>query len=197
MRHFALALLASFAVAVAGCPASETAGTDSGVPRMDAPPTNDTGTGDTAERDTNVVVDGLSLDVTASDAPEPDAAASDAPASDAPAPDAPTADSGLDCSVIGCGPPTMCGEACDAPCGCCPCGDGDEMSAGGVAYVCAGGCWAPRGTGGAGDPCGGSTDCGAGLSCCYPCGIPGCANVCEPSCSSGDPGCAGGCLLRP
>ncbi|MCA9611037.1 MAG: hypothetical protein KC619_35830 [Myxococcales bacterium] len=39
--------------------------------------------------------------------------------------------------------------------------------------------------------------CGAGLSCCYPCGIPGCDNVCEPTCDPGDPGCVDGCMLRP
>lgn len=158
---------------------------------MDAPTTNDTGAADGAATDTTLALDVLTPDVGPSDASGPDALGSDARA-----PDAPTADSGLDCSTIGCGPPPICGDACDAPCGCCPCGDGEEMSAGGVQYVCAGGCWAPRGTGSAGDPCSGSTDCGAGLSCCYPCGIPGCTNVCEPTCDSGDPGCSGGCLLR-
>lgn len=54
--------------------------------------------------------------------------------------------------------------------------------------------------GGLGDgaPCDPSADgCGPGLACCYPCGIPGCAYACEPACSSGDPGCFDGCLLRP
>lgn len=142
-----------------------------------------------------------------SDAAREDAGARDAGSSDAALPDAalPDAgsdasvggDSGLDCSVIGCGPPTVCGDACDAPCGCCPCGDGEEVTIGGEPYVCAGGCYAPRGGGGEGDACDGAADCGAGLSCCYPCGIPGCENVCEPTCEPGTPGCAGGCLLRP
>lgn len=49
-----------------------------------------------------------------------------------------------------------------------------------------------------GDRCGdGPAVCGAGLSCCYPCGIEGCENVCEPSCDDSEPGCSGGCLLRP
>lgn len=41
----------------------------------------------------------------------------------------------------------------------------------------------------------GVTNCGEGLSCCYPCGIPGCSNQCEPSCTS--EGCFEGCALRP
>lgn len=41
------------------------------------------------------------------------------------------------------------------------------------------------------------TACGAGYSCCYPCGIPGCTYQCEPSCAAGTPGCAGGCIPRP
>lgn len=53
------------------------------------------------------------------------------------------------------------------------------------------------GGGAAGDPCGSQDDCGAGLSCCYPCGIPGCQNVCEPTCDEGEPACVGGCFLRP
>lgn len=48
-----------------------------------------------------------------------------------------------------------------------------------------------------GAACSAEQPCGPGLSCCYPCGIPGCENRCEPSCAEGDPGCAGGCLLRP
>ncbi|MCB9653515.1 MAG: hypothetical protein H6729_05185 [Deltaproteobacteria bacterium] len=41
--------------------------------------------------------------------------------------------------------------------------------------------------------------CGAGLSCCYPCGIPGCEDVCEPTCdpnSSTQP-CIDGCIAHP
>lgn len=115
----------------------------------------------------------------------------------APPPDAPVEpDAELDCSVIGCGPPTICGEACGEPCGCCACAEGMEISADGTTYVCTGGCWAPRGSLGAGEECATTAECGAGLSCCYPCGIPGCTHVCEPTCT-GMPGCAGGCLLRP
>ena len=42
----------------------------------------------------------------------------------------------------------------------------------------------------------GGDPCGAGLSCCYPCGIDGCDFVCEPTCSPGTPGCVGGCIMR-
>ncbi len=50
-----------------------------------------------------------------------------------------------------------------------------------------------------GDHCSGSAiPCGPGLSCCYPCGIPGCMNECTVTCSPGDPGCGGeGCYLYP
>lgn len=59
-------------------------------------------------------------------------------------------------------------------------------------------CRAPTGTLAEGESCGdGLATCGAGLSCCYPCGIPGCTNVCEPTCTEGSPGCSGGCMLRP
>jgi hypothetical protein len=47
-----------------------------------------------------------------------------------------------------------------------------------------------------GDPCGGDLgSCGPGLSCCYPCGIEGCQNVCTPTCY--DSYCSGGCPLYP
>lgn len=129
------------------------------------------------------------------DAGTPDGGARDASA-DAGG-DASTAeDSGLDCSVIGCSAPSVCGM-CDAPCGCCACGEGEEVSIGGEPYVCSGGCYVPRGTGMSGDTCTSTADCGAGLSCCYPCGIPDCDFICEPSCAPGTPGCADGCLLRP
>jgi hypothetical protein len=48
-----------------------------------------------------------------------------------------------------------------------------------------------------GGACATSDDCGSGFSCCYPCGIPGCERVCEPSCEEGRPGCANGCMMRP
>ncbi len=49
-----------------------------------------------------------------------------------------------------------------------------------------------------GAACGGDLGtCAEGLSCCYPCGIPGCENRCEPTCAPGTPGCFDGCFLRP
>lgn len=45
---------------------------------------------------------------------------------------------------------------------------------------------------------GGALACVGGEVCCYPCGIPGCASVCQPPCTPGSPGCAGGgCPLFP
>jgi len=106
-------------------------------------------------------------------------------------------DGGIDCSVIGCGAPTVCGMACGAPCGCCPCGDGEMITLDGRDYVCVGGCYvATTGGLGPGEVCTAHGDCRTGLSCCYPCGIAGCDNVCEPSCDPGTPGCFGGCLPR-
>jgi hypothetical protein len=52
----------------------------------------------------------------------------------------------IDCSRIGCGPPTVCGEPCGAPCGCCPCADG--LTSGGA--LCKGGCYVPLTDAGAG-----------------------------------------------
>jgi hypothetical protein len=43
----------------------------------------------------------------------------------------------------------------------------------------------------------GGAPCGAGYSCCYPCGVEGCEFQCEPTCASGTPACFDGCLLRP
>jgi hypothetical protein len=51
--------------------------------------------------------------------------------------------------------------------------------------------------GSVGTECESSAGCGEGLTCCYPCGIPDCEFVCEPTCDPGTPECFGGCLLRP
>jgi hypothetical protein len=51
-----------------------------------------------------------------------------------------------------------------------------------------------------GGVCGSSADggeCAAGLSCCYPCGTPGCEFKCTPTCGPSDPGCFGGCVAVP
>ncbi len=100
----------------------------------------------------------------------------------------------IDCSTVGCSPAPICGQACESPCGCCPC-SGDIVRDG-VTYVCAtGGCYL------ADVPlpasCAASTDCPDGFACCYPCGIPGCELRCTPACSSSDPSCAGGCPAVP
>lgn len=50
---------------------------------------------------------------------------------------------GIDCSNVGCGAPPVCTEGCGAPCGCCPCADGDTEVVNGTTYVCGGGCYAP------------------------------------------------------
>ncbi|UQA59804.1 hypothetical protein [Polyangium aurulentum] len=39
--------------------------------------------------------------------------------------------------------------------------------------------------------------CGAGLACCYPCGIPGCDFKCVAACDPNTPGCADGCIPAP
>ncbi|MCC7539816.1 MAG: hypothetical protein IT379_26575, partial [Deltaproteobacteria bacterium] len=90
--------------------------------------------------------------------------------------------------------PYVCVRACgEEPfyVGCCACPEGSIDS-----FI---DCRPDAGPGlGPGEPCGGDRGmCGAGLSCCYPCGIPGCDNLCEPTCDESTPGCAGGCLLRP
>lgn len=83
------------------------------------------------------------------------------------------------------------------------CNSDEDCCAGGVCCI---GCGELEGlcrpappTLGAGEQCGVGIEgvCGDGLSCCYPCGIPGCTNVCEPTCTEGEPGCVGGCFLRP
>jgi hypothetical protein len=49
-----------------------------------------------------------------------------------------------------------------------------------------------------GDQCTGAwSACDVGLSCCYPCGIPGCQHRCEATCDPADPACSGGCYLYP
>tara|TARA_R110002096_G_scaffold16898_9_gene57929 strand:+ start:50228 stop:50590 length:363 start_codon:yes stop_codon:yes gene_type:complete len=39
--------------------------------------------------------------------------------------------------------------------------------------------------------------CGAGLACCYPCGIQGCEFTCTEACTDDGPGCVSGCTLFP
>jgi hypothetical protein len=53
------------------------------------------------------------------------------------------ADAGIDCSTVGCGAAPVCGQACAAPCGCCPCGVNDYWIADGKGLQCAGSCYSP------------------------------------------------------
>jgi hypothetical protein len=62
--------------------------------------------------------------------------------------------SSIDCSVVGCAAPPMCDTGCEAPCVCCPCGDGQVLTENGQDLVCTGGCWAHA----AGDGGNGSCD---------------------------------------
>ena len=50
-----------------------------------------------------------------------------------------------------------------------------------------------------GDLCGGSIPgtCDEGLTCCYPCGIQGCDNICTPTCDPNEPWCSDGCPMYP
>jgi hypothetical protein len=82
--------------------------------------------------------------------------------------------------------------------GACPDSSGPALTA-----QCLGGMWTLKANCGggipAGQPCGNAEDggpCAAGLSCCYPCGIPGCTNTCTPTCDPSDPDCIGGCPLK-
>lgn len=104
-------------------------------------------------------------------------------------------DSGVDCALVGCGAPSICGQ-CDAPCGCCACGEGSTTTIGGTEYTCSGGCYVET-AGGEGSTCGSSGDCGEGLSCCYPCGVPGCDDLCQPTCDPSSPSCVDGCVAVP
>jgi hypothetical protein len=59
--------------------------------------------------------------------------------------DAGAHDSTIDCSAVGCSPPPLCSEGCQAVCGCCACAEGSTSSIGGTVHVCRGGCYAPSG----------------------------------------------------
>jgi hypothetical protein len=71
----------------------------------------------------------------------------------------------------------VCHSACPCPTG----GTGGSTAQGGASATNTGG-----GAGsGAGQPCTQTSDCGAGLLCCYPCGTAGCANQCMQPASTG------------
>lgn len=101
------------------------------------------------------------------------------------------ADAGLDCSRIGCARAPLCGEECTEPCGCCPCDEAETFDERGVRYTCVNGCFVEGLM--LGEPCADDSDCGGGLSCCYPCGVPDCQNICDVTCSADDPACVDGC----
>jgi len=129
-KRFAFSLVFLLVLACSDDPGtSDTGGSDGS---MDA--TTDTSTGDSATTDTGA------------DTASPDSSTTDSSAGDTSTADGGDAgdaggDGGPDCSVIGCGAPIICGGECDAPCGCCPCGDGTGWCGGGSAYNCSGGCF--------------------------------------------------------
>lgn len=99
------------------------------------------------------------------------------------------------------------GEACVSGCvlttcswGTCP-GSGPSSPA--VTATCVGDQWevtAACDLPGIGEHCGqsaGGAECGPGLACCYPCGIPNCNWTCTTPCAPSDPGCNDGCMLYP
>src|SRR5579863_1702654 len=49
----------------------------------------------------------------------------------------------LNCANVGCSLPPLCGQGCQAPCGCCSCAEGEITAINGVAGRCTGGCYAP------------------------------------------------------
>lgn len=51
----------------------------------------------------------------------------------------------MDCSLVGCGPPPLCGEACSEFCGCCNCAPNETFMMDGKTYKCAadGECYEP------------------------------------------------------
>jgi hypothetical protein len=52
-------------------------------------------------------------------------------------------DTGIDCSLVGCGAPPLCSTGCTETCGCCSCGEGEQITSDGGTLVCTGGCYAP------------------------------------------------------
>lgn len=169
--------LALASLLVVGCGGSP--GADDGGARMDAG-AGDAGAGDAGVDDAGVDDGGGNDDAGAGD------------------------DAGIDCSVIGCGAPVFCGEACAAPCGCCPCGD-ETFCADDDLVTCDGGCYertacspgtcAMSATGAA---CEGSGDTCAALEAMYEalvgptsmrCGAPGECHILFGHCGVGLGGC--------
>lgn len=58
---------------------------------------------------------------------------------------APDVSDDVDCSVVGCGPPPICGMACGEVCGCCNCAAGEMITVEGKNYKCTadGACYEP------------------------------------------------------
>lgn len=136
-------------------------------------------------------------DATLDDAAPGDATLDDAAGEDASFPDSDghPRDAGIgECGIVECFRAYVCVPSCGEPplyVGCCPCPEGtiDQVT------DCRPDSGPPLPPG---ERCGGGLgECSDGYSCCYPCGIPGCDNICEPTCDESTPGCRGGCLLRP
>lgn len=51
-------------------------------------------------------------------------------------------DTGIDCSLVGCGAPPLCSTGCTETCGCCACGEGEQIAGEAGTLVCTGGCYA-------------------------------------------------------
>lgn len=69
---------------------------------------------------------------------------------------------GIDCSNVGCGAPPLCSEGCQATCGCCACGEGEQITVDGGILVCTGGCYAEVPGGPNSGDCTTSAECNGG-----------------------------------
>lgn len=199
-RTTALWMVASTTIAIGACGDDDTSA-DPDAASRDATAMIDLGTRpDLGPSAPDAAPDAREGDATPGDASESDANAEDATADDANVEDASTEDASRhdagvrECDLIACFRPYECVTRCgEEPfyVGCCECPEGSID-----AFVdCRPDSGPPVGPG---EACGaGRGECTTAYSCCYPCGIPGCENICEPTCDEGTPACAGGCLLRP
>ncbi|MBK7582861.1 MAG: hypothetical protein IPI67_22035 [Myxococcales bacterium] len=102
---------------------------------------------------------------------------------------------GIDCSNVGCGAPPMCDVGCTAACGCCNCGEGEQLPADGGTLVCTGGCYTLV----TGKTCGGiaGVSCASDEFCDFPstsaCGGDDSQGVCVKKPQACDADCPGVC----